>query len=123
MEKAPIIPDFLRDRDIMYSPKPSEDVFNETLLYCSQLLGHIHSADNFEIQASFYSESMLYVSFKIYTVSFEEVELTGICMDMINGDYLKYKHLFELFNERVQHSFLPVSLDDSQPLKKHKSCV
>ena len=121
MEKAPLLPEFLKEHDIMYSPHSSEDVFNETLLYCSQLFGTVHSADNFEVQASFGIGSTLYVSFNIYTVLFEQVELTGIYMHLLNGDYLGYQSLYRVFSERVQESYSLVPyFDQPQATKKRK---
>ena len=35
MEKAPLLPEVLKEHNIMYSPHSSEDVFNETLLVFS----------------------------------------------------------------------------------------
>ena len=120
MERAPEMPECLKERDILYSPKSSANTFNDTLLYCSQMLGHVHWAHNFEVRASFDRGTMLDVSFKIYTVIFEEVELTGIFMDLLHGDYFKYQTIFRLFNERIQESY-PSNSHHSRHLKKLKT--
>ena len=111
--KAPLMPDYFKSQDnVVYTFNSSIDVFNETLMICSQMNGSIvkksASPLKFNIKAIFKNQIDLYVpvviNFLFFTVPFDELELTAICIQNISEDCFEFKSILKQIIERIQAS-------------------
>ena len=129
--KAPIFPDYLQYKDILYSPKNSNDVFNDILITCSEMFATIikqkKSNEKFNITASFHP-SYLYgivtvIEFKFYTAPFDTLELTAVHMQKTSGDSFEYHKIYKFFQKTMSLTFYSVPSEhkkrktDESPLK------
>ena len=129
--KAPIFPDYLEFRDILYSPHNSNDVFNDILITCSEMFAKIikqkRSNEKFKIKASFHPSYLngpdTMIEFKFYTVSFDTVELTAVHMQKTSGDLFEYHKIYKFFQKTIGLTFLSIPSEhkrrktDESPLK------
>ena len=127
--KAPIFPEYLKYRDIIYSPKDSNDVFSDILMNCSEMFATIikqkKSHDKFKIKASFLPTYLhgpdTVIVFRFFTAPFDSLELTAVQMEKRSGDLFEYHKIYKFFLKTMELSLSYASVPNEHMHKKQKT--